>query len=135
MPSRRRTLVLVLLLAAGFAAWYLLRPGSFEVVVLRTFTERSDSFTSLWVLDDEENDFVWLRAHRPDRRWLTQIEAERSVELRREGRTERYVARILDDDVTRRYLAEGFRRKYGLADVVRELTQGRDTVPVRLQRR
>lgn len=132
--NRHRTLILVLLVAAVAAGWSLLRPGTFEVVVLRTFTPRSDSFTPVWVLDDEENDFVWIRANRPDRRWLAHIEADSRVELRRDGRSQQYKARIFDDDVSRAYLASGFRRKYGLADTVRELAQGHDTVPVRLQR-
>jgi len=131
--NRRRTLILVLLVAAAAGGWSLLRPGTFEVVVLRTFKPRSDSFTSVWVLDDEQNDFVWIRANRPDRRWLAHIEADSRVELRRDGRSQRYKAQIFDDDTSRAYLAKGFRRKYGLADRVRELTQGRDTVPVRLQ--
>jgi len=135
MPNRRRTFSFVLIAALAVGAWLTLRPGAFEVVVLRTFDGESDHFTSLWVLDDDVNDLVWIRAHRPDRRWLAEIQSGGPVELRRAGRSQAYVARVYDDDRTRAWVAEGFRGKYGLADVVRELSQGSDTVPVRLRTR
>ncbi len=133
MHFRRPPQRWILLLVAAAAAWTILQPGRFEVVVLRTFGERNDTFTSLWVLDDAQNDFVWIRAHRADRRWLRQIEAVPKVELRRDGWSHPYRAQVFDDDATRSYVAVGFREKYGLADRVRELTQGSETVPVRLR--
>lgn len=133
MRVGRRTQSLALLLAAAAAAWTMLRPGGFEVAVLRTFSDKSDSFTSLWVLDDPEQDFVWIRAHRPERRWLQHLESNPEVELRRHGFSTRYVARVFDDDAARGHVASAFREKYGLVDVGRELVQGSDTIPVRLR--
>ena len=135
MHLGRRPHKWALLLVAAAAAWMMLRPEHFEVGVLRTFGDRSDMFTSLWVLDDVQNDFVWIRAHRSDRRWLHQLQAAPKVELRRDGVSRPYRAQVFDDDATRSYVSVGFREKYGWADLVRELTQGSDTVSVRLRLR
>lgn len=135
MDLKRRTLSLALLLAAAAAAWTLLRPAGFEVAVLRTFGEGDDTFTSLWVLDDPGTDLVWVRAHRADRRWLGQLQANPGVELRRNGRSLRYVAQVFDDAASRDYVSAGFRTKYGLSDTLRELAQGSAPVPVRLRSR
>jgi hypothetical protein len=129
----RRTSSLILLLAAAAAAWTMLRPDGFEVAVLRTFSGKSDSFTSLWVLDDQKNGFVWIRAHQPSRRWLRDLQEHPQVELRRNGLSIRYEARVFDAEAARRTVGSGFRDKYGLADLAREWIQGKDTVPVRLR--
>jgi hypothetical protein len=135
LDLKRRTLSFALLLAAAAAAWTLLRPAGFEVAVLRTFGESSDSFTPLWVLDDPGSDLVWIRAHRADRRWLGQLQANPRVELRRNGQSLPYVAQVFDDDASRDYVSAGFQRKYGLSDTLRELAQGSAPVPVRLRSR
>jgi hypothetical protein len=132
---KRRTLSFALLLIAAAAAWTLLRPAGFEVAVLRTFGEGSDTFTSLWVLDDPGTDLLWVRAHRADRRWLGQLQADPQVELRRDGQSLRYVAQVFDDDASRDYVSAGFRKKYGLTDALRELAQRSAPVPVRLRGR
>ena len=87
------------------------------------------------MLDDGESDFVWIRAHRPDRRWLAALRANPSVELRRDGASARFEARVFDDASSRRYVAAGFRDKYGAADLLREWTSGDDAVPIRLRPR
>ena len=135
MDLKRRTMSLALLLVVGFAAWTLLRPAGFEVAVLRTFGGGSDTFTSLWVLDDPGSDLIWIRAHRADRRWLDQLRRDPQVELRRDGRSLRYAAQIFDDDASRDYVAGGFRKKYGLTDAFRELAQSGEAIPVRLRSR
>ena len=135
MRISRRTLTLTLVLGVVYALWTMVRPGGFEVAVLRSFESGRDGFTSLWVIDDDANDMLWIRAHRPDREWLVRIENNNQVELRRDGVTRLYRAQIFDDDTSRTYVAGAFRKKYGVSDFARELYDGSDTVPVRLRPR
>jgi hypothetical protein len=129
-----RTLALVVIAAVLAAGWSALRAGEREIAVLRVFDGTgADVFATLWVVDDEAG-FAWIRANRPDRRWLTIIERNPKVELRRQGRNRRYVAHVFDTPDARAYVAPRFRAKYGLADRWREWTSGRDTIPVRLER-
>lgn len=139
MRMHHRTKRMLLLIGAALVAliaWTVLRPGGFEVAVLRTFSNGNDAYTSVWVLDDEENGFVWLRAHRGDRRWLARLREDPQVGLRRRGgRSLRYVARVFDDDASRAYVSTGFREKYGLMEWAREWTQDSEVIPVRLRSR
>ncbi len=129
-----RALVLVAVaLALGFG-WSALRVGSRDVGVLRTFdVQGSDLYTTLWVVDDAG--FVWIRASRPDRKWLLHVEQNPNVELRRSGRQHAYRAKVFDNPEARAYVAPRFREKYGLADRWREWRDGNDTIPIRLQPR
>jgi len=61
------------------------------------------------------------------------VERQPNVQLRRNGRTLAYVAKVFDTPNARHYVNPRFRRKYGLADRWREWKDGPDTVPVRLQ--
>lgn len=128
----------ILILAASIAllvGWSEARTGAREIVVLRTYDrEGRDYFTTLWVVDGAPG-FVWIRAHRPDRRWLSHLHEGLPLELRRAGRSRHYVAKIFDDARTRATVAPWFRDKYGLADLWREWSGGRDTIPVRLRAR
>ncbi|MBW2270896.1 MAG: hypothetical protein JRH16_20240 [Deltaproteobacteria bacterium] len=133
MRVTRRPILVFATTIALLLGWSAVRAGEREIAVLRTFDGHGqDRFTTLWVVDDASG-FVWIRAHRPDRHWLSQLHEGPPVELRRGGRSRRYVARIFDDDRTRAYVAPWFRDKYGLADFWRDWSGGRDTVPVRLQ--
>lgn len=135
MNVTRNTLVVLVVLVAIGAGWHALGAGTREIAVLRTYgATGNDLLTSLWVVDDAEG-FIWIRADRPDRKWLPDVERHPKVELRRRGRSKPYVARIFDDDDSRRYVAALFRAKYGWADELREWRDGRETIPVRLQPR
>ena len=130
-----RTFALVLIAAALAVGWSSLRAGEREIVVLRAFDARGqDLFATLWVVDDEDG-FVWIRAARPDRKWLAVVQRHPRVEVRRRGRTKPYVATVFDTPEARRHIDPRFRAKYGLADRWREWSSGRDTIPIRLQNR
>jgi hypothetical protein len=131
----RRTFVLAAVALVGFAGWSAIRPGGKEIAVLRVFDGHGkDYFTSLWVVDDASG-FVWIQADRPDERWLSVVEGNADVELRRRGRSRKYVASVYDTPEARAYVAPRFRAKYGFADRLREWHSGRDTIPVRLETR
>ena len=126
----RSTLVwaVILLMATGLAA---LKHASSDIAVLRTkdadFTAR---YTTLWVVEGRRS--VWIRAAKPDRRWLTHIRPDMTVRLERDGSAEFYTAAIMRDQATRRRVDRKMREKYRVADWLRELLLGDDTVPVRL---
>lgn len=122
--------------ALGLAlGWSALGASDREIAVLRVFDGQGrDLFASLWVVDDEAG-FLWIRANRPDRNWLAVVGRNPNIELRRHGRSSRYVATLYDTPDARAYVAPRFREKYGLADRWREWNAGRDTVPIRLESR
>jgi hypothetical protein len=129
-----RTLVLAGIALALGLAWSALRVGSHDVGVLRTFDVRGeDLYTTVWVLDDAE--FVWIRANRPDRKWLSHVQENPNVQLRRSRQQRTYRAMIFDKDQVRAYVDPRFRAKYGLADRWRAWRDGSDTIPIRLQPR
>ena len=135
MHISHRTFVLAAVALAGFAGWSAIRPGDKEIAVLRVFDGHGkDYFANLWVVDDASG-FVWIQADRPDERWLSVVEANPKVQLRRRGRSRKYLATIYDKPETRAYVARRFRAKYGIADRWREWRSGRDTIPVRLEAR
>jgi hypothetical protein len=130
----RRTLVLAGIALALGLAWSAIRMGGRDVGVLRTFDPQGkDLYTTLWVIDDAE--FVWVRANRRDRRWLSYVQRSPDVTLRRSDRQRAYRAVVFDKDEARAYVDPRFRWKYGLADRWREWRYGSDTVPIRLQPR
>jgi len=128
-----RTFSLTVIAATLAVSWTVIRSTDEELVVLQAFDGKGqDVFATLWVVDDEAG-FTWIRANRPDRRWLSVVERQPNVQLRRNGRTLAYVAKVFDTPNARHYVNPRFRRKYGLADRWREWKDGPDTVPVRLQ--
>ena len=134
MHVTRRTLVLAGIALALGLAWSALRLGSRDVGVLRTFDGRGmDLYTTLWVVDDAG--FVWIRANRPDRRWLSHVQQNPNVELRRSARQRAYRAMIFDKPEARAYVDPLFRAKYGLADRWRAWRDASNTVPIRLEPR
>ena len=135
MRVNRNTLLIVALGLALYAGWSSFGSGAREVAVMRTIDAHgTHSFTSLWVVDGEHG-FSWIRAHRPDRRWLPVLQENPKVQLRRAGRTGNYFAQVFDDPLSRAYVAPYFYEKYGLADILREFVSGTDTVPIRLEPR
>ena len=134
MHVTHRTLVLAGIALVLGLAWFAVGAGGRDVGVLRTFdVHGKDLYTTLWVIDDAE--FVWIRANRPDRRWLSHVQQNPKVELRRSSHQRLYLAVIYDTPKARAYVAPRFREKYGLADRWREWRDGNDTVPIRLQPR
>ncbi|MEE9280766.1 MAG: hypothetical protein V3V67_11380 [Myxococcota bacterium] len=126
----RSTLVwaAVLLVAAGLAG---LRQASSDIAVLRTKdADFNARYTTLWVVEGRRS--VWIRAAKPDRRWLADIRPDVTVRLDRDGSREFYKATIMRDEAIRRRVDSRMREKYRVADWLRELLLGDDTVPVRL---
>jgi hypothetical protein len=135
MRLTRRPILALALAVALLAGWSMIRSGDDEIAVLRTFDGKGrDFFTTLWWVQDASG-FVWIRAHRPDREWLSRLGERSPVMLGRGGRSEHYVAKVFDDAATRRTVAPWFRAKYGLADRWREWSGDADSVPVRLRTR
>ena len=134
MHVTRRTLVLAGIALVIGLAWFALHLGSRDVGVLRTFdVQGKDLYTTLGVADDAE--FVWIRANRPDRKWLFHVQQNPNVQLRRSGRQLGYRAMVFDKPEARAYVDPRVREKYGLADRWREWRDGNDTLPIRLQPR
>jgi hypothetical protein len=128
----RGTLCLLLGLAIFWAAWYVGTEATRGVAVLEVSDiENSDRFVTLWAVED--GGWIWLRAARPDRKWLDWIRTQSEVKLELDGETLRYTAAILDQPEAHERVDELMREKYPWADRVRELLLGDDTVPVRLE--
>lgn len=135
MRVTRRPFVTVAAALAIAAGWNAYRSAEREIAVLRTFDLAGrDYYATVWVADDPHG-FVWLRAHRPDHKWLAAIHQRPDVELSRAERSRRYSARIIEDGATQRHVARLFREKYGLADRLRELTATLPPTPIRLEPR
>jgi hypothetical protein len=127
----RGTLCVLVGIALAWAAWQVGRQATADVAVLRVSdVENSDRYVTLWAADDEGA--VWLRAARPDRRWLAWLRDQPSVELERDGESRRYATEIFEDPEARERVDALMREKYGWADALRALLLGDDTVPVRL---
>jgi len=129
-----RKLAIAAIALACFFGWQKLSPGAQEVVVLRTETlDGQDHYATLWVVEAEN--YLWIRAETPTRRWLPAVRANPEVIVRRHGRDRRYQAKIFDDPDARAYVDALFRAKYGMADAVRDLFTRRETIPIRLAAR
>ncbi len=107
------------------------RSASKDIVVLYTKdVDYHDRYTTLWVV--AESSRLWIRAAKPDRRWLADIRPDRNVRLELDGTRNLYRPVLVRDVSTRQRIDLLMRRKYGIADRLRELVLGRDTVPVQL---
>ncbi len=134
MYVTHRTLVLAGIALALCVGWSAIRSSGRDVAVLRTFdVQGKDRYTTVWVIDDAGH--TWIQAARRDRIWLSHMQQNPNIQLRRDGRSRRYRATVFDDAEARAYVAPRFREKYGLADRWREWSNGRDTIPVRLELR
>lgn len=103
-----------------------------EVIVLRTQEADGSWYESrLWIVDDDGAS--WLHGNRGSR-WMENLAARPSVEVRRAGETHRYRAAIVPGPHPR--IHERMREKYGAADRwVRFVgPDGPRTAPVRLER-
>jgi hypothetical protein len=127
----RGTLCWLLGLGIFWAVWQVGTEATRDVAVLEVSDiENSDRFVTLWAVED--GGWIWLRAARPDRKWLDWIRTQSEVKLELDGETLRYTAAILDQPEAHERVDELMRAKYPWADRVRELLLGDDTVPVRL---
>jgi hypothetical protein len=130
----RKAITYLLIGCAVFVGWKSFARGAQETVLLHTATVRNqDHFATLWVVDDGPR--VWIRAENRERRWLGPVQVDPKVELRRRGRTQRYLAVPFDDPDAIAYVDALFRAKYGFADRVRALFDTRDPLPIRLEPR
>jgi hypothetical protein len=127
----RGTLCLLLGLGLFWAACQVGKAATTDVAILQVpDIENSDRFVTLWEVED--GGWIWLRAARPDRKWLGWIEKRSQVKLEVDGKTGRYTAEIMDDPDAHERVDQLMRAKYTWADQIRELLLGSDTVPVRL---
>ena len=127
----RGTLCFLLGLGIFWALWRVGSEATRDVAVLKVSdVENSDRFVTLWAAEDAG--WVWLRAARPDRKWLEWLETRSEVELELGDERLRYTAAILDQPEARERVDELMREKYPWADRVREWLLGDDTVPIRL---
>jgi hypothetical protein len=133
MRLTRGWIQLFLILAAIFFGWKHLSRSAHETAVLHTPDVHNwDTYTTLWVVEDDQS--VWIRAESRDRLWLDFLRGNPHIELRRNGRTASYRASLQDTERVRAHVDPIFREKYGLADQLRELVTGRETIPIRLER-
>ncbi len=107
------------------------RSASKDIVVLYTKdVDYHDRYTTLWVV--AESGRLWIRAAKPDRRWLADIRPDRNVRLDVNGSRQYYQPVLVRSVQTRDRVDQLMRQKYGIADRLRELLLGRDTVAVQL---
>lgn len=133
MHLSRGKIVFTLIAVAVFYGWQNLSRAAHETVVLHVpGVNNRDTYATLWVVEDGRH--LWLRGETPRRHWLSVLQGEPLVELRRNGQTLSYRAYLYDTPDARAHVDPMFRAKYGLADELRALITPRDTVPVRLER-
>ncbi len=105
--------------------------ASKDIVVLYTKdVDYHDRYTTLWVIAESRG--LWIRAAKPDRRWLADIRPDRNVRLERDGSRQYYRPVLVRNGQARDRVDRLMRQKYGIADPLRELLLGRDTVAVQL---
>ncbi len=126
-----KTLVALLCGAVVWLGWTEFARSTGEVVTLHVSSaQNKDYFPRLWVVDARR--YLWIRAERPDRRWLSALRERPRVMLSRGGRSARYEAAVWERSDVSRDVDALFREKYGLADLVRERLFERRTIPIRL---
>lgn len=107
------------------------RSASKDIAVLYTKdVDYRDRYTTLWVVAESRR--LWIRAAKPDRRWLADIRPDRNVRLELNGSRQFYRPVLVRSVRTRERVDRLMRQKYGIADRLRELLLGRDTVAVQL---
>jgi len=130
----RRTFVLVILAVALYFGGRSFLNAMGEVATLYApGVGIDDHYTRVWVV--EERPYVWIRAEKPTRSWLPAVRANPNVTLTRHGQRAVYHATVREDSQSIAFTNALFRRKYGLADEVREILEQRQPVPIRLEPR
>ncbi len=131
MRAIGKTLGILLCVAAVWFGWTAFARSTGEVVTLHVSSaQNKDYFPRLWVVDARP--YLWIRAERPDRRWLSALRERPRVKLSRGGRSARYQAAVWARPEVSEDVDALFREKYGLADLVRERLFARQTIPIRL---
>ena len=74
-------------------------------------------YTTVWVVSEQGR--FWIRAAKPDRRWLADLRSDRNVRLEQNGSREYYRPVVARDVHTRERVDRLMRQKYGIADHVR----------------
>ena len=132
MHASRKTLVILLCSAAAWYGWTAFARSAREVVTLHVAgAKNKDYYARLWVV--EARPYLWIRAERPDRRWLRPLRESPRVTLVRGGRKSRYQASVWERPDVSEDVDALFRQKYGDADLVREWLVDRQTIPIRLE--
>ena len=132
MKIERRTLLWILLGACAYWGWPGLTQATGEVAVLRTTgTSHIEHYASVWYV--RANRGLWIRAENRGRHWLAEIRANPRVELALGGQTRAYEANPMDIPDFQAYIDAEFRKKYGVADLVRSLKGDRNTLPIQLK--
>jgi hypothetical protein len=122
----------MLLAVAVYFAWHAAANAIGETATLYApGVGIDDHYTRLWLVEDRP--YVWIRAEKPTRSWLPAVRANPNVTLTRHGHRAAYHATVREDPESVAFTNALFRRKYGLADEVRELLEHRDPVPIRLE--
>ena len=128
--NRSQLIWAIVLLVLG-ALIVLQRSASKDIGVLYTKdVDYHDRYTTVWVVAEPGR--FWIRAAKPDRRWLADIRSDRNVRLEQNGSREYYRPVVARDVRTRERVDRLMRQKYGIADHVREYLLGQDTVAIQL---
>lgn len=111
----RRTLAVVGLAIAAFAAVTLVAVEGPEVVELRTRTAGGGLRTTrIWIVDDDGVE--WIEAGNPERPFLADLLARPDVEIVRAGTPRAVRAEPVWGEEAHRRIRDQLRRKYGWAD-------------------
>jgi len=123
------TLVVGLVLLFGLSHVLAVTFGGERVVLRTADVDGSTHETRLWIQDMDGSQ--WLRAASPESRWYRRLVARPVVEVRREGRWQRY--RAVPTPHRSGEVNSAMARKYGWADWVIGLTRNReDAVAIHL---
>ena len=132
MHIQRRTLVWALCAVGLYYGWQALGRSMDEVATLYApGVGTDDHYTRLWVV--EHRPYLWIRAEKPNRRWLPAVRGNPNVTLTRHGERVAYRAFVHEDAASIAFVDGLFRRKYGFADTAREYLTKRQSVPIRLE--
>ncbi len=133
MHMTRGKIIFVLIAAAALFGWKYLSGVPFETAVLHIPAEKrsQDTYVTLWFVSDAQS--LWIRAESRKRLWLTLLENNPQVELKRNGRISHYRAYLFDDPGSQAYVDAMFLAKYGPVDRARAFVLRRDAVPIRLE--
>ena len=127
--SRSGILMLGILVTLAYAGVNWIQ--TVEVATLHAKTGAEIHAARVLVVDDSP--FVWVRAERPDRRWLKAIQSNPEVLLARGDREIAYYAIVSNREGTHETIEALFREKYGVLDTLFGWVSRRDAVPVRLE--
>jgi hypothetical protein len=128
----RSTLCVLLGVGLLWGVWRAGTDATRDVAILHVSdVQHSDRYVTLWAVEDSGS--IWLRAARPDRKWLAWLREQPTVELDLDGESHRYKAEVFVQPEVRERVDELMRQKYRWADRARALLLGNDTVPIRLE--